>query len=166
VVGDRLGDLHLGLAEHPGFEMTEWQLIDDLLARSGWPGAEEVDAAGGWDALPDYETAHHLNGFPTPSGRFQFKPDWSKLGPDHERMPRLPDHFAIIDEVDHTHPFRLVAAPARNYLNTSFTETPTSQQKEGRPTVLLHPEDGARLGVHDGDRVRLGNRAGTILGMK
>ena len=68
-------------ADHPGFGMTEWQLIDDLLRRSGWPDAETIDEAGGWDALPDYETAHHLNGFPTPDGRFQFKPDWRKLGP-------------------------------------------------------------------------------------
>ena len=152
----------LGAPAHPGFEMTEWQLIDDLLARSGWPDAETIWQAGGWDAMPDYATSHHLNGFPTPSGKFQFKPDWSKLGPDHARMPKLPDHFAIIDEADDEHPFRLVAAPARNYLNTSFTETPTSIRKEGRPTVLVHPEDARRLGIAAGDRVRLGNGRGSV----
>jgi anaerobic selenocysteine-containing dehydrogenase len=153
----------LGAPAHPGFAMTEWQLIDDLLARSGWPDAATVDAAGGWDALPDYATAHHLNGFPTPSGKFQFKPDWSRQGPDHARMPKLPDHLAIIDEVDEARPFRLVAAPARNYLNTSFTEMPTSKRREGRPSVLLHPEDAARLGVAEGDRVRLGNQLGSVV---
>ena len=60
-------------------------------------------------------------------------------------MPKLPDHFAIIDEVGEEHPFRLVAAPARHYLNTSFTEMPTSRRKEGRPTALLNPDDAARL---------------------
>jgi anaerobic selenocysteine-containing dehydrogenase len=149
-------------ATHPGFEMTEWQLIDDLLARSGWPDAETIWRAGGFDAMPDYATSHHLNGFPTPSGKFQFKPDWAKFGPDHARMPRLPDHFAIIDEADDERPFRLVAAPARNYLNTSFTEMPTSIRKEGRPTVLIHPEDARRLRVQDGDPVRLGNRRGSV----
>ena len=149
-------------ATHPGFEMTEWQLIDDLLARSGWPDAETIWRAGGFDAMPDYATSHHLNGFPTPSGKFQFKPDWAKFGPDHARMPRLPDHFAIIDEADDERPFRLVAAPARNYLNTSFTEMPTSIRKEGRPTVLIHPEDARRLRVRDGDPVRLGNRRGSV----
>jgi len=153
----------LGVPDHPGFAMTEWQLIDDLLRRSGWPDAATVDAAGGWDALPDYETAHHLNGFPTPSGKFQFKPDWSRQGPDHARMPKLPDHFAITDESDERHPFRLVAAPARNYLNTSFTETPTSRRKEERPTVLVHPADGARLGIASGARVRLGNERGSVV---
>ena len=48
-------------------------------------------------------------------------------------------------------PFRLVAAPARNFLNTSFTETPTSRAREGRPTVMLHPDDATRLGVGEGD---------------
>jgi anaerobic selenocysteine-containing dehydrogenase len=157
-----------GLAErvgagHQGFGMSEWQLIDDLLRRSGWPDAQTIDHAGGWDALPDYRTAHHLDGFPTPSGRFQFKPDWSKFGPDHARMPKLPDHFAIIDEVSEAHPFRLVAAPARNYLNTSFTETPTSRRKEGRPTALINPTDAARLRIEAGDPVRLGNERGSIL---
>ena len=63
--------------------------------------------------MPDYATSHHLNGYPTPTGRFQFKPDWAKFGPDHARMPKLPDHFAIIDEADDERPFRLVAARAQ-----------------------------------------------------
>jgi anaerobic selenocysteine-containing dehydrogenase len=77
-------------------------------------------------------------------------------------MPTLPDHFAIIDEADDERPFRLVAAPARNYLNTSFTETPTSIRKEGRPTVLVQPEDARRLGIATGDPVRLGNGQGSV----
>ena len=46
-------------------------------------------------------------------------------------MPKLPDHFAIIDEQRPDRPFRLVAAPARNFLNTSFTETPGSRSARG-----------------------------------
>jgi anaerobic selenocysteine-containing dehydrogenase len=78
-------------------------------------------------------------------------------------MPKLPDHFAIIDESDDRHPFRLVAAPARNYLNSTFTETPTSQRKERRPIVLVHPQDAARLRIGAGDRVRLGNGRGSVV---
>ena len=33
-------------AEHPGFAMSEWALIDDLLTRSGWPDAETVWRGG------------------------------------------------------------------------------------------------------------------------
>ncbi len=153
----------LGAPAHPGFEMTEWALIDDLLQRSGWPDAATVDEAGGFDAMPDEETARYRNGFPTATGRFRFKPDWAALGPDHAVMPRLPDHMTLIDEADETRPFRLVTAPARNYLNTSFTETPTSIAREKRPTVLIQPDDARRLGVRDGDLVRLGNDLGTVL---
>ena len=60
-------------------------------------------------------------------------------------------------------PFRLVAAPARQFLNSSFTELASGRQREGRPTVLIHPEDAARLGVIEGGRVRLGNVRGTVL---
>jgi len=149
-------------AEHPGFQMTEWQLIDDLLARSGWPDAETVHRSGGWEALPDDDTAHYRNGFPTPSGKFRFKPDWSAFGPDHARMPELPDHLAIIDEITAEHPYRLVAAPARQFLNTSFTELESSRKREQRPTALVHPEVMNELAIALGDMVEVGNSRGRV----
>jgi anaerobic selenocysteine-containing dehydrogenase len=150
-------------AEHPGFAMSEWELIEDLCRRSGWPEPETIHAAGGWEVLPDFRTAHHLDGFPNADGRFRFKPDWQALGPNAREMPPLPDHMPAIDEVTPEHPFRLVAAPARQFLNTSFTEMPTSRRREGRPTALLHPDTMAQLGLADGDPVRLGNRRGSVL---
>ena len=52
--------------------------------------------------------------------------------------------------------------PAREYLNSSFNEMPTSRAKHGPPRVKVHPEDLARLGVANGDRVRMGNERGEI----
>jgi anaerobic selenocysteine-containing dehydrogenase len=78
-------------------------------------------------------------------------------------MPRLPDHRAIIDESNGARPFRLVTAPARQFLNTSFTETRSSRKREGRPTALVHPNDAARLGTVEGGRVRLGNAQGEVV---
>jgi anaerobic selenocysteine-containing dehydrogenase len=78
-------------------------------------------------------------------------------------MPALPDHFDVIDTPTPEKPFRLVAAPARTFLNSTFTETPGSLQRERRPTALLHPDDCARLGVAEGDRVRLGNERGEVV---
>ena len=150
-------------ADHPGFRMTAWELIDATLARSGLPDAATLKEKRWHDCMPDFETAHHLKGFGWPDGRFRFKPDWAALGPHGARMPAFPDHMAVIDAADEQRPFRLVTAPAHNYLNSSFTETRTSQAKETRPSALLHPGDARDLGLADGDRIRIGNERGSIL---
>ena len=108
---------------------------------------------GGQDFHPGFETAHFLDGFATPDKKFRFKPDWAAFGPRGNEMPALPDHFAVIDKATAEKPFRLVAAPARTFLNSTFTETPTSLKREGRPTALMHPEDCTALGIAEGDRV-------------
>ena len=125
-------------------------------------GAEEVIARRWVDADPGFERSHFLTGFGFPDGRFRFAPDWAAVGPNHAGMPALPDHWAATDAATPEHPFRLVAAPARNFLNTSFTETPGSRKREGRPTALVHPDDAARLGIGEGSRVTLGNGRGTV----
>jgi len=150
-------------AAHRGFGMTAMELIDDLLVRSGWSDAATLAKTGWIDAQPDFRAAHFLDGFGFPDGRFRFAPDWAAVGPLHAAMPRLPDHHAIIDVADAAHPFRLVAAPARQFLNTSFTETPTARKREGRPTALVHPDDAARMGLTEGGRVRLGNARGEVV---
>ena len=78
-------------------------------------------------------------------------------------MPALPDHFAVTDEATAEKPFRLVAAPARTFLNSTFTETPSSLAREKRPTALLHPDDCAALGAVAGTAVQLGNERGVVI---
>jgi anaerobic selenocysteine-containing dehydrogenase len=150
-------------AEHPGFHMTEWELIDATLKMSGWPDADTLHAGHWHDCALDFESSHFLNGFAHKDGKFRFKPDWASIGPFHGELPALPDHVPIIDAADAEHPFRLVAAPARQFLNSTFTETPGSKAREGRPTVMVHPADCGRAGIVEGDRVRVGNRQGSIV---
>lgn len=144
----------LGLA-HPGFAMTEWEMIDATLAASGRPGADEVHAAGWLDCAGSFREQHFLDGFPNPSGRFRFAPDWPRPG-----LPALPDHWAVLEEADGEHPFRLMTSPNRHFLNSSFTETPTSRARAGAPVALIHPQDIAALGL--AERVAIGNRRGII----
>ena len=150
-------------ATHPGFEMTAWELIDATLRASGLPDAETAYQMRGVDCAGDFAEMHFLNGFAHSDKKFHFKADWAALGHEHARMSALPDHLAVIDEANEEHPFRLVAAPSRSFLNTSFTETPSSRKREGRPTALIHPADLAFLGLSEGQRVRLGNRRGTVV---
>jgi anaerobic selenocysteine-containing dehydrogenase len=149
-------------ARHPGFEMSAAEVVDASLRRSGLGSWDGIASAGWIDRAPDFRAGHFLDGFPAPEGRFRFKPDWAALGPWHAAMPRLPDQMNTLEAAKAMQPFRLVAPPARQFLNTSFTETHGSRQREARPTVRIHPEDAARLGVADGMRIRLGNARGAV----
>ncbi|HEY4918749.1 MAG TPA: molybdopterin-dependent oxidoreductase [Xanthobacteraceae bacterium] len=157
-------------ARHPGFDMSPRELIDWTLQKSGWGTLGELEAKRWIDCQPDFATAHYVHGFNWPDGKFRFKPDWPNVpfrsnyrsGP-YEHMPALPDHWDVIEEADDAHPFRLATSPARNFLNSTFTETPTSQAKErDRPEVMIHPDDAAAAGIGDGAEVVLGNMRGEV----
>jgi anaerobic selenocysteine-containing dehydrogenase len=154
-------------ADHRGFAMSPREIIDWTLEASGWGSLAALQAKKWLDAQPSFEDSHFLKGFGYKDGRFRFKADWATtpfsnnglMGPWRE-MPGLPDHWAIIENADEEHPFRLATSPSRSFLNSTFSETPTSLGREQRPTVMIHPEDAAGLGVADGDIVRLGNKRG------
>ena len=150
-------------AKHPGFEMSAWQIMDETLRRSGmWDAQTNVDR-GGQDFAHPFESMHFLDGFPTRDGKFHFRADWQRFGGRWQEMPALPDHHDVIDSATADKPFRLVAAPARTFLNSTFTETPSSIKRERRPTALMHPQDCTALGVVDGDTVLLGNERGEVV---
>jgi anaerobic selenocysteine-containing dehydrogenase len=157
-------------ASHPGFTMTPRELIDWTLVNSGWGTLAELEEKHWIDCQPDFATAHYVDGFAWPDRKFRFKPDWPTVpfprdggacGP-FKTMPGLPDHWDAIEEADSEHPFRLATSPARSFLNSSFTETPTSRATEQRPHVMIHPDDAAALGIAHGERVVLGNRRGEV----
>ena len=156
-------------AEHPGFAMTPRQLIDATLQKSGWGTLAELEANRWIDCQPDFASAHYLNGFAYPDGKFRFKPDWPQVPfrrahriVPSDSIPALPDHWEVIEEADTEHPFRLATSPARGFLNSTFTETSTSLATERRPEVMIHPNDAAKLAVTDGEQVVLGNRRGQV----
>ncbi len=156
-------------AEHPGFAMSARELIDWTLQKSGWGTLANLEQKKWIDCQPSFETAHYIDGFAWPDKKFRFKPDWPKVpfrSPYHcgpvDAMPGLPDHWTIIEEADTEYPFRLATSPARNFLNSTFNETPTSLAQERRPTVMLHPQDAAALSIADGDKVMLGSARGAV----
>ncbi|HYZ24278.1 MAG TPA: molybdopterin oxidoreductase family protein, partial [Rhodopila sp.] len=150
-------------AKHRGFEMTAMEIVDETLRRSGYPDARTLREKRWIDAMLPFEDAHFLTGFAHKDKKFHFAPNWAALGADHALMPRLPDQMDNIELASPDTPFRLVTAPARSFLNSTFTETPYSRSRERHPTVLVHPDDAARLGIIEGARVRLGNPRGEIV---
>ncbi|CAN7558731.1 molybdopterin oxidoreductase family protein [Rhizobium sp. LjRoot30] len=164
----------LGVGDRPGFGLTEREIIDRMLTASGRPGFDYLSDNKWLDAGISFEEAHYVDGFNFPDKKFRFRPDWvntpaatrpprslGTLGP-YEALPEFPDHVELIELTDEEHPFRLATSPARNFLNSSFTETKTSIQKEGRPEVLVNPADAEAQGIASGDIVTLGNRRGSV----
>jgi anaerobic selenocysteine-containing dehydrogenase len=149
-------------AEHPAFEMTALEVMDVSLKASGYEGAEAL-LEKRWEdkAMPPPE-ARFANGFQHPDGKFHFRPHWELHGPAHQGLPEFPDYHAVIDLATAERPFRMVAAPARQFLNSSFSETPTSRRMEKAPTAQIHPDDAAALGLEAGAKVMVGNDHGQI----
>jgi anaerobic selenocysteine-containing dehydrogenase len=157
-------------AEHRGFTMTPRELIDWTLQNSKRPGLAQLEENTWIDVQQDFESAHFLNGFAHPGGKYRFKADWPKayfragmggMGPIGD-MPALPDHWTVIEEANEDYPFRLATSPARTFLNSTFNETPSSRKREGRPKVFVHPLDLEKLGIADGAKVRLGSARGVV----
>ena len=163
----------LGVAHMPGFGLTEREHITRMLPAYSIDFDTLVEEK--WiDCQPDFETAHFLKGFGFPDGKFRFRPQWTTtpapnrppkavgpLGP-HAALPGFPDHVSVTEEPDADHPFRLATSPARTFLNSTFSETKGSREREGRPDVMIHPADAEAAGVATGDIVRLGNRRGDL----
>jgi anaerobic selenocysteine-containing dehydrogenase len=170
-LAERLGVSHL-----PGFGMSEREHIDVMLKSRGLGTFDTLLETRWVDVQEDFETAHFLKGFGHADGKFRFRPQWVggtapnkppkqmgvAFGP-YDRLPEFPDHVDLIEVADEEHPFRLATSPARSFLNSSFSETPTSIAREGRPELLVHPEDAAALGIAAGDRVEIGNLRGEVV---
>lgn len=165
----------LGIGDLPEFGHSSRDLMDRMLTRAGIGTYQQLVDNRWADLQPDFDEAHYINGFGHKDGKFRFKPDWlgtpaanrppksmGLQGP-LEALPEYPDHVELIETPDADHPFRLVTSPAHSFLNSSFTETPSSTKREGRPELLIHPEDAAEAGISEGSRVETGNPRGEVV---
>ena len=134
--------------------MTAFELIEHTLSASGLPGPADFEEGVWLDCWPGFETGHFLDGFGHADKKFHFRADWPALGSDYAPLPAFPDHVAVIDDGDSERPFRLIPAPSRSFLNTSFNNMPAGIAREGRPTAWYTPE--ARRARARSDRIRIG----------
>ena len=94
-------EVHCGLAgrlgaEHRGFAMTAFEIIEATLKASGLPGPEAF-VEGTWlDCAQPFETAHFLDGFGHLDKKFHFRANWRSVagpigGDAHKaRCPNFP----------------------------------------------------------------------------
>jgi anaerobic selenocysteine-containing dehydrogenase len=156
-------------AQHRGFGMSAKEIVDETLQRSGYGDYESLKAKSWIDVQVPFDEAHFLKGFAWPDGKFRFRAKWSDVPYWHvgmmgpwQSMPEFPDQWDVIEHANAECPFRLVTAPARSFLNSTFSETPGSRKREGEPVVMIHPDDAAQSGIVEGAMVLVGNARGEV----
>lgn len=156
-------------AQHPAFAPSAAAMVDDVLKASGWGGKAAFGDNAFLDVQPEFRQAHYSDGFAWPDGRFRLKADWRAVAAVADAsptafvaMPHFPDYWPVNERDDAAFPFQLATSPAHQFLNSSFSRTPTSVKTEGAPCVLVHPLDAARLGIRDAMMVRLESPRGAV----
>ena len=157
-------------SDHASMHLSDREMVAETFRRSGFGELDEIERIGFVDGAQPFGEAHFGDGFGWPDGRYRFAPDWQGVAAargytwvcDPSEMPRFADHWDVNEAVDAQTPFRLATSPSRGFLNSTFAETPGSRKRQPEPTVFIHPEDAAALGIADGDPVTLGNRRGEV----
>ncbi|MDD5177133.1 MAG: molybdopterin oxidoreductase family protein [Sterolibacterium sp.] len=123
-------------------------------------------ATQGWARLnlPKPHTPFAQGKFATPSGKCEFySASLERQGcdplpcyvPPHE-SPRSNPTLA------QRYPLAMISPPARNFLNSSFANLPRFLQEEGRPRLLIHPDDAQPRGIADQQKLRIANDRGAF----
>ncbi len=149
-------------AKDKSFDLTEKEIIDITLRKSNLTNLKKLIKLNTLDLQPSFKEAHFLNGFGHNDKKFHFSPEWKEGNKKFNKIYNLPDHYNLIENSSSKYPFKLVTAPAHNFLNSSFTELKTSQKKELKPTIKIHPKDLISLKCKCNDIVEIGNKRGKI----
>lgn len=95
--------------------------------------------------------------FKTPSGKIEL----ASAKAEADGLPRLPLPHA--DPRPGPGRLRLLSPASPWLMNDSYGNEPKVRAKLGPATVALHPKDAARLGLTEGERVRLSNEVGALI---
>ena len=160
-------DLICGLAkklgaDHLGFRLDDREILDRTLRNSQYPDLATLEKKRLFDTSSNFEETHFLNGFPQPDRKFHFHGGWNSNNKKGSPLPDLPDFCDLMDKRTTDRPFRLITGPSRHFLNSTFSETPTSKKLQKRPTAQINPSDADKLSMSNGDIIRVGNEKGSI----
>ena len=161
------------LAARMGFDEPCFHDSDEDLCRmtlaTGAPRMAGIEwqklKADGWQRLgvPERFAPFAEGGFPTPSGKCEFHSEWlAKLGFDPLPFYNPPAEVPAARGATPPgkYPLAFLSPPARNFLNSTFSNLKRFRDIEGEPSVEMHPDDAAVRGIRDGDRVRIFNDRG------
>ena len=162
------------LARRMGFTDPCFGDSDEAIARQAFrqddPRARALDWATLTErgfarlALPQHYAPFAEGGFPTPSGRCEFR-SAALAATGHDPVPDFvpPRESAAGNPgLARRYPLAFISPPARNFLNSSFANLPAFVAEEGTPRVHLHPDDAAARSLADGETVRIRNDRGSF----
>jgi anaerobic selenocysteine-containing dehydrogenase len=138
-------------------------LLKNRLDGKNHPNFKELSDLKGHRIGPKRKENPFQNGFFTPSGKIEFYSEsMEKDGKDP-----LPAHVPLIEGSEtevliKKYPLQLILPPAHNFLNSSLGDVKNCIIGEGKPSLLIHPEDAKLRGVEEGDLVRVFNDRGEI----
>jgi anaerobic selenocysteine-containing dehydrogenase len=173
----------MGFTE-PCFTRTD----EDMLAEAfDWsaPAMEGITLESlretGWARLnlpgPDSYAPHAEGGFPTPTGRTEFRssiennfvvPLFRQGSNEHQpgdAVDPLPHYVPPRETADSGYRLNLLSPKSHAYLNSSAGDQPQQRRVQGEQTVVLHPRDAAERGIADGQRVRVFNDRGRYVAL-
>lgn len=115
----------------------------------------------GFVRLPGTEPyAPFADRFPTASGRFEFVSTRAEAD-GHGRLPSYDPAIEAAGDPDGR--YALIANGSPHHINTVFVGTQKVRSAVAAPPVLIHPDDAARDGLADGDRVEVMNERGRFV---
>jgi anaerobic selenocysteine-containing dehydrogenase len=104
--------------------------------------------------------APFANGFPSASGKLEFfSQRMAEAGLDPVPV-YTPPYEAAGGATDPRYPLALIAPASHYFLNSTFANVPALAERQGAPTIVLHPSDAAARNLHNGDTARVYNDRG------
>lgn len=148
--------------DDPCFAETDEELLNAVLAAAP-EGVDVVELRRrGWTKinLAQGDAPHAEGRFGTAEGKLQFCSDaLAQYGFDP-----LPTYEPPAEVADATmaerFPFALLTPKTHFFLNTTFANQARQRKAQGEPYVVIHPDDAARIGIADGQWVRVWNDRG------
>jgi anaerobic selenocysteine-containing dehydrogenase len=146
----------------PCFAEDDEALLDAVLAGAG--GTVDLDAlrARGWAKvdLGQGPTPHAEGNFATPGGRLLFRSE-ALAARGMDPLPTYDPPAEVADAaLAERFPFALLTPKTHFFLNTTFANQARQRARQGEPFVAVHRDDAARLGIVDGQWVRVWNDRG------
>ena len=139
------------------FSFSEEEFIDNTLKLSNLGSLKELKIKKFIDLQPEFNISHFINGFGHKDKKFHLAAEWKINNKTFNKQFELPDHYDLIEKSSKKFPFKLVTAPAHNFLNSSFTETNSSKSIEKKPKIKIHSKDMEKLNIKNNEIIEIGN---------